>query len=198
MKKMTILIVVMFITSATIFGQGFGLGLKGGLNFANVNYSNASLSNASSSKTGFHLGVFARVMVTGKFGIQPEAHFSVQGSKLSVGSIKSELNTSYLQIPILLRFSPISLINIHAGPQFGILLKAEEKVGSAVTGVKNNFKNRDFALAFGVGLDLPLGLNLTLRYIRGLNNIDNTTSSNTLKNNMFQIAVGYQLIGLGK
>lgn len=186
---MTTLVAIMFMAAATTFGQGIGVGLKGGLNFAKLDASGAS------SKTGFHLGAFAKLMITDKIGIQPEAFYSIQGSNLDAGTISQELNINYLQVPVLLRFNPISILNIHAGPQFGILLKAESDSGGVTTNIKDDLKNSDFAIAVGAGLDLPMGLSLALRYVKGVSEVADDSSD---KNNMFQISVGYQLFGLGK
>jgi len=200
---MTTLVVVMLAVSATTFGQGFGFGLKGGLNFGNVDFDDATLSSAASSTTGFHIGAFAKLMITDKIGVQPEIFYSVQGTDLEfniagVGNVKSQIDINYLQVPILLRISPAPIINFHIGPQFGILLKAESDDGTDVEDVKEDFKSGDFALAVGAGLDLPMGLSLTLRYVKGLSDSSDDTAVSSAKNNMFQVSVGFQLIGLGK
>jgi len=64
-----------------------------------------------------------------------------------------------------------------------------------VTGLFNSF---DFGLAFGACVDLPMGLNLTLRYtdgltslITGLQGLNGARAS--IKNQVAQITVGYKL-----
>lgn len=188
MKKTIILCAVCLFSASTVFAQGFGVGIKGGLNFASLD----GVSN-NSSRTGIHFGAYAKVMVNDKFGIQGEAFYSVQGSETTVATVKQTIDANYINIPILLRISPVPILNIHAGPQFGLLLNADQ----GGQDIKDQLKGSDVSAAIGAGLDLPMGLNFTLRYIKGLSDI-NDGGGSSVKNNIFQVSVGFDLIGLGK
>jgi len=122
-----------------------------------------------------------------KFGITPEVLFSANGSNAE--DVKVDLN--YISIPLMLRFKPIDLISLEAGPQFSILTKANiEGIGD----VKDQLKNNDFGLAFGAGLHLPLGINAGARYVLGFSNI-NDVDEESIKNRTIQIYVGWTLFG---
>ena len=195
MLRLIMLMTVLLLTASSSIGQGFAFGLKGGLNFANIDVADNNIGDISaSSKTGYHIGVFSKLILTEKFGIQPEIYYSLQGSELTVSSVKNVLSTNYLQIPLLIQFNPSAFLNIHAGPQIGILLEAKNKAAGVATDVKDNLKNGDFAIAVGAGLDLPIGLSLTLRYVKGLSYVYEISDSE--KSNMFQVSIGYQLLGL--
>lgn len=187
MKKILVMGALCLFTAGTLMAQGVGVGIKGGLNFASLD-----ADTDASSRTGIHFGAYAKVMPTDKFGVQAELFYSVQGAS-DFGNVKATVDANYVNIPILLRISPVPILNLHAGPQFGILLSADQDG----TDIKDTLNGSDLSLAVGAGLDLPMGLNLTLRYIKGLSDIsdDNTDS---IKNNIFQISVGFDLIGLGK
>ena len=175
-----------------VFAQAqFSVGLKGGLNFANLDVSN--LEGTYNNRTGYHLGAFALIKMT-KIGIQPEIIFSEQGSKVkdpNLGSVES--NFSYVNVPIILKLYTVAGINLQVGPQFGFLTSAEYDN----TSIKDQLKGSDTSLALGAGWDLPLGLSIDARYNLGLKNVSDD-SSYDIKNQVWQVSVGYKLIKLGK
>lgn len=201
---MTTLVAVMCLAAASTFGQGVAVGLKAGMNFAKIDQSGIS----ASSKTGFHFGGYATIKLPIGIGLQPEAYYSVQGSETSIAAAKAEISTNYLQVPILLRFSPVPVLSFLLGPQFGVLLKAEQTTGSTTIGgvtipggtqdLKDQLKSSDLSLAAGVALNLPMGLNVSLRYVKGLSDLNDATGGGSTKSSMFQVSVGYDLFNLGK
>jgi hypothetical protein len=196
MKKTIITVLSMLFVSSLAFSQGLSGGIKAGLNFANQNFESSGLSLNPDGRTGFHGGVYLTAMFTEKFGIQPEVYYSMQGSKFSVLGSTFETKVDYVSIPVLFRYNVTSFLNLHAGPQFGLLLKAEQSVGSTTDDIKDDLKSGDFGAAFGVGVDLPMGFNTGLRYVQGFSNIDDTaTGDDKLTNKMFQLYVGYRLFG---
>jgi Outer membrane protein beta-barrel domain len=163
--------------------QGVGFGIKGGVNFANQDVRDAS----TSSITSFHAGAYLNLDLSESFGITPEVLITGNGSKIN----DVKFNADYLAIPIMLRFKPISLISLEAGPQFSFLTKAKvEGIGD----VKDQLKSNDFGLAFGAGLHLPMGLNGGIRYVLGFTNISDV-SEESIKNRTLQIYVGWTLFG---
>jgi len=81
MKKITIVLLICLVGATSSFAQGFGLGVKGGLNFSKVD------TDGSSTKTGYHIGAFGKIMFTDKLGIQPEVLFTARGSNVSAGDL---------------------------------------------------------------------------------------------------------------
>ncbi|MTI38721.1 porin family protein, partial [Fulvivirga lutimaris] len=174
------------LTQAQISG-----GIKGGLNFANVD-----VSGDPDGKTGYHAGAFLNIGVAG-ISIQPEILYSVKGAE--------DFDLSYVEVPILLKKNFAKVVNIHLGPQFGFLTKAEGDFGSGSEDVKEFMKGTDLSAVFGAGLDLPMGLSAGVRYVLGLSDVNDEIltgiDSNLnpefgeIKNKTFQIYVGYKLFG---
>lgn len=165
------------------------IGVKGGLNFANLNTDNFSTKN----RTSYHVGSFLLVKLT-KIGIQPEIIFSQQGSKVKdpqAGNFES--NFSYVNIPVMLKLYTIAGINIQVGPQFGFLTSADFNDQD----IKSELKGSDLSLGLGVGWDLPLGLTVDARYNLGLSDVSDG-SADQIKNQVWQFSLGYKLIKLGK
>ncbi len=63
--------------------------------------------------------------------------------------------------------------------------------------VKDSFKNSDTSLALGVGWELPMRLTVDARYNLGLSDISDDPAFDTIKNQVWQISVGYKLFKFG-
>jgi opacity protein-like surface antigen len=176
-----------FLIPFTSNAQGIGIGIKAGANFANQNIKDVS----TESITDFHVGGYVNIMFSEKFGLTPELLYTAHGSKIE----DAEISTDYIAIPLMLRWKPISLISIQAGPQFSFLTNAES---NDFENVKDQLENNDFGLAVGAGVHLPLGLNVGIRYVWGFSNISKATTQklpDNIKNRTFQLYVGWTLFG---
>ncbi len=182
MKK-SFLFIVIFLVPFVLQGQGIGIGIKAGANFANQDVSSISVKTV----TDYHVGAYVNLNFTEKWGITPEVLYSAYGTKWN----NAKVDLDYVAIPVMLRFKPVSLLSLEAGPQFSFLTKAHvENIGD----VKDQLKNNDFGLAFGAGLHLPLGFNVGARYVLGFSNISDV-SGETVKNRIFQVSLGWTIIG---
>ncbi len=165
------------------YSQGIGLGIKGGMNFANQSITNIS----TDTRTGFAGGAYLVLNFSDKWGLQPEVLFSSQGAELP--NTTSEFN--YMSIPVLLRYKPISFLSFEAGPQFSRLLKAKNDNAT----ITDDFKSSDFGLAVGATAHLPLGFNGGARYVWGFTNVSDLPDDTEVKNTVFQLFVGWTIFG---
>jgi len=179
MKKYILSISLVFITVFAFSQASVSVGLKAGANFANTNIDGAE------SVTAFHGGAYGTFKLT-KFAIQPELLFSKQGDE--------DVDLGYLNIPVMVKYYLAAGLNLQAGPQFGVLMNAENSDGDDIS---DALKSSDLSAAFGAGWDAPFGLNFTARYVLGLSDINDGAGSD-VKNRMFQLSVGYDLFKLGK
>ncbi len=172
------------------FSQKFDLGIKSGSNFATQNIKSIS---GTKSITGLHLGVFTYIKLPLVFGIQPELQYSMQGTKINSSTIRS---IDYLNIPILVR-SSFGPINIHFGPQFGMLTGAINEISGIPTDIKDKLLKRDFSLVLGLSVEPIDRFIFSGRYVKGLKNIsDDDPFANDTKNTTFQFSFGYVLVRL--
>ncbi|MBL3657128.1 porin family protein [Fulvivirga sediminis] len=176
MKKITLLGLFCLMSVVGLHAQGIGLGIKGGANFANVDVGSVDTDN----KTGYHFGAFLDLGLNDNISIQPEVLYSAQGA--------DDFDLDYLTIPVLLKLKFLKVLNVHAGPQFGILTNAEDDGED----VKDRLKSADVSLALGAGVDLPLGLVGGVRYNLGVSDIDDGYNVD-IKNRVMQIYVGWKL-----
>jgi hypothetical protein len=186
------------VTSAAAFAQAsVSLGLKGGLNFANVNTS--SVGAAYNSRTGYHAGAFVNIKLT-KLAIQPEVIYSVQGSDISMATSSQALDLAYVNIPVILKFYLIGGLNLQAGPQFGFLASASgpDPTGT-VTGavdLKSYLKSTDFSIGLGAGFDISK-FTIDARYNLGMSEINDNAALSAAKNQAFQLSLGFKLFDFG-
>jgi len=194
MRKFIVAAILMMGSVGAFAQASIGIGVKGGLNFAKID-GTSSVGDNYKSRTGYHFGAFTLIKI-GKIGIQPEVLFSKQGSKVSSPNTKDvDANFNYINIPVIVKLYTIAGINLQVGPQFGFLSRAEIDDKD----IKSSVKNSDVSLALGAGWDLPFGLKIDARYNLGLTKIDDDPARfNNVKNQVFQVSVGYTLFKLGK
>lgn len=196
MKKIYLTIALLGLYTVSMAGPG--LGIKGGANFATQDANLLGVDIETSNITGFVGGVYVNWFFGDKFALQPEFLYSRKGSVSDLLQITSADNSdnkfTYFDIPVLFRWQVIKFLNIHAGPQFSILTKAEADFGDTVVDIKENLKNSDVGLIVGAEANLPLRLNLTARYIFGLTDVSNIENIE-IKNSTFQLTLGIRLIG---
>lgn len=202
MKK--ILLSLMLMLPAYLFAQ---IGLKAGLNFANV--TNASSIN-SSSRSGFHAGVFLAPGGKKILGFRTELIYSKQGYNYKTGTKEGEVSLDYILMPQLTTISITKYFQIQLGAQMAFLINAKvDSTGGSSTGNATadkimDFYNRfDYGFAGGVEIHPIKGLLIGARINISLGNMyeDFDPSSGQqpsfipkvdAKNNVFQIFAGWR------
>jgi hypothetical protein len=142
--------------------------------------------------------LFGGAYITGNLSeslaIQPEIYYSAMGAKN--GDAKA--NLGYVSIPLLLRFNFNEMVNIHIGPQFGILTSAKFKNDDVSIDAKDQYKDLDVGGTIGLGLDFG-PFNAGLRYYQGFADIGEDNSilfdNDKVTNSALQLFVGFRLIG---
>ena len=184
----------------------FSVGVKAGLNFANLYVANAS--GSYDGRTGYHAGAFA-LLKKENFAVQPEIVLSQQGTKVTVNQRDFESSFNYINVPVLVKYYFFKSkngggINVHAGPQIGFLQSAKADVIDSITfmfkkdqDVKRSYKKSDISACLGAGWDTPFGLTVDVRYNLGLRRIEEDENAHAIKNQVFQVGRIYKLFKLG-
>lgn len=190
MKQIILTFVIVAAAVAGAMAQAsVSLGLKAGLNFANVDTSNPG--QTYNNRTGYHAGAFVNIKLT-KLAIVPEVIYSVQGSDISTATSSQALELAYVNIPILVKFYLIGGLNLQAGPQFGFLASATQ----GGTDIKDFVKGTDTSIALGAGFDISKFV-IDARYNLGMSEVNDVAGSNAAKNQVFQLSVGFKLFDFG-
>jgi hypothetical protein len=196
MKKVLLIVIVSILNAAFVNAQGFKIGGKVGANVTGL----TGLQFDQGFNFGYHAGGFAEIMLSKKFGIQPEVLWSQTSitPASSFDALRPDLASlttiklNYINIPVLLTIKPVKLISFQVGPQFGIL---RDKNQSFTGNAASAFKSGDLSLLGGVQLNL-LSLRVYGRYAIGLsdiNDIQNVATSEKWKSKTLQIGVGLAL-----
>jgi hypothetical protein len=147
------------------------IGVKAGLNIANVTFSGDGVSASADSRTAFVGGAFAQFGIGSPWFIQPEVLYSSKGSK----SDDETLAVDYLEIPVLFGAAfPLSNSSlkpmVFAGPAVGFKLSCDD----AGFDCGDEVESLDFSVVFGGGIQYALSsVNLYLdgRYNLGLTDV---------------------------
>lgn len=179
------------------------LGVKGGLNSANLRISSQGTISTYQTRSAFSWGGFVSYRLSHLFSVQVEVLDSPKGSNvvpaISGANADISLMYRYTEVPLLLkvaqgrgaRLTP----SLYAGPYWAKLKEARFKtVGSSgeITEDLADQKSHDFGLVFGFSLDYSLGpiaLIGDVRYDLGLLDVDKTAGS-TVNHRGFSFMVG--------
>lgn len=175
MRSLKILLLSAFIVLVSNAASAQAFGVRAGANISDISGNGLN----TSAKTGLYVGVYKEIpLVKSLLFIQPEIQYSQEG--FSTENAK-DTKIDYLTVPILAKLYAVKLLSFETGPQFGF--KVSDNVD--YTDV-NSFVP---SWAFGMSLNLPLGLSINGRYISSLNDtFDNIDG----KNQVFQVGAAFQ------
>ena len=199
MKKNYLLIIALLPLCA--FAQ-LGIGLKGGLNFANV--SSASSIN-SSNRSGFLFGVFLAPSNKGIISSRTELEYSRQGYSFQSGTNTGNVNLDYILLPQLMGINITKFVQLQFGAQMAFLInaKADSTTRGGVSGpygsIINYYNKFDYGFAAGAEIHPVMGLLIGARYNISLGKLYKDLQSGQMpsftaadaKNNVVQIFAGW-------
>jgi hypothetical protein len=183
----------------------FSIGAKVGLNINNI-ASSIFAGDIYRTNVGFHLGIFGQVPIKGKFSLIPEVQYIQKGSDSDIQNNLSistgRINLNYLELPILLSYSPIKQINIDLGPNFALMTSSNATGAFSNTNLDNVYSKFDFNISGGVRWHLGSKISVVGRYNYGLSEIDEQnnvvangkTTKATYYNRTIQFGLSYKII----
>ena len=205
MKKLLLTAAVAVFGLTSINAQEITFGAKAGVNFSTIG---GDETGDVESKTGFHIGAVAEIMISDKFSVQPELLYSAQGSKevytedfggIDV-KVEDKAKLDYINLPIMAKYYVTDGLSIEAGPQIGFLISSKLESEYTLDGetesneidIKEFTSGLDLGLGIGLGYKVDSGLNFSARYNLGLSNVNDFSGSDLKnQNNVFQLSVGY-------
>ncbi|HZI54094.1 MAG TPA: porin family protein [Chitinophagaceae bacterium] len=203
MKKLILYAMVIF--PCSLMAQ---IGIKAGLNFANV--TNASDIN-SSSETGFHGGIFLAPPSKSFLASRTEFLFSRQGYNYSTNTNTGNVNLDYIMLPQFMAFNITKFVQLQVGFQIAYLVsaKADSTSSSGEYGAYGNimdlYNRFDYGLGGGVEIHPISGLLVGARINVSFGDLYSTDPEDyangqppsfipkvDVKNNVFQLFVGWR------
>lgn len=208
-------LLILFLTLTSLSFAQMQLGVKGGLNIANVGGSDADylvdedVEINLDSRTGFEGGLFFMYQFNKMFAIQPEAYYTMKGATYSEDQGELCLSLDYIEVPVLFKLLiPIQGSNIRptvfVGPSVGFNTTAKVTIdynGDTILDLdlKDETTSTEFCLVFGGGIGFGVGNNevgVEVRYILGLNSFDDASDPYDVTNNVlnFNAYFGFTLL----
>jgi len=177
MKNKLFLTIVLLFSLQIVTSQIFRIGVKGGLNYANL----TDTSIKTDAITSYHAGFIGIIRVSKSLALQPELLYSTQGASYedAISEFKNELG--YLSIPLLAKLNLSESLSLEIGPQASFLLSKKDEFDL------NNYNTFDFAVDGGLGLKLTESIFIQARYVLGLSEISKNAEA---KNSVFQLSAG--------
>lgn len=170
-----------------------GFGIRGGANLFNFGGSDVK-ENDYTNRVGFHAGIYTMMFATDRFAIEPGIYYSVKGTQ-NDDAANSRAIFNYVDVPVLFRLYPVEGFNFFAGPQISFLANSKYEgdfFGSTVTFDRDNVKETDLGIVFGIGYNLPKGFNIQGSYDYGMTPIYKNSDADVY-NRGFKISLGYTL-----
>jgi hypothetical protein len=194
MKKLILFATLAIFVIANSNAQ-INFGAKAGVNFATIT---GDMVDSFNSRTAFHVGFVAEIVISETFSFQPELLYSAQGADYSeegFEDFEGTVKLDYLNVPLMAKFYVGEGFSVEAGPQIGLLLSAKDDYGDGEDDIKEYVKGTDFGVNLGVGYKMEGGLNFSARYNLGLSNdldVDDFEAEGAeYKNSVIQVSVGY-------
>ncbi len=195
MKKITLIVFVLFIGIQSQAQIKVSPGLRGGLNFS-------TLTNIDDNrtKTDFYVGGLVNIKFNKYFSLQPELTYSRQGDEgreyfgngYNYRYVNYELN--YLTLGAVAKFNV-------GGKGFHLLAGPSLDFKISDNYINSSPENFDLAIVGGVGYTLPNGLTFEARIKQGLIDIygydginydnDDYYYNDVILNQVFQIGISY-------
>ncbi len=173
MKKNLLLIIFCFFSFLSNAQISLGIGIKAGLNFANVK--DASDINTN-SRTGYMFGGYIAPGKKKIVGFRSEIILSRQGYNYKTSSNTGIVNLDYLLLPQLITINFSKLVQIHAGGQVAFLLNANvDSTGSGSGSLFDYFKRFDYGLTAGAEIYPFKGVFIGGRINVSLNSVNKET-----------------------
>lgn len=218
MKKQILLLLTIVISTLSFaqltpsFGINAGLsssGMRGESvdNLKNLlDFSNGKIKTLN--RTGFYAGGYASFPLDKMISIEPGIYYSQKGYELKGGisvkgaeflnaNAKAQLQSNYLDLPLLLKIN-VNGFQVFAGPQISYLLNADLKTSAGVLGfnlLKNTldataqFNRWDMAVTGGLGFKFTNGIYISAAYDYGLSKVDANKNINSY-NRAVKIGLG--------
>ncbi len=198
MRIPVIISVLVLVCSGPAGAQGLAIGVRGGVNLADVALDADGAAPSFDSRIGLVAGAFVTLPITSWIELQPEVLYSGKGARLEQEGIESKLVLDYLEVPVLARVSGNAFgttrYYVVAGPTAGFRMRAKTRTefsgATEELDISEDVERFDFGIAAGGGLQFG-SLLVDARYTFGLTDIDkDTTDSVTIKNRVLSLTAG--------
>ena len=161
-------------------------------------------------RTGLHIGGYVHIPLSETFAFEPGLAYSKKGYSLKCDfqipvlkylgiNARAQVQSHYIDIPLLIRANVYKGLNVYAGPQVSYLVRStlNAKIGvlgitlfNRGVGITERFNKVDMGLTGGVGYQFENGLNVQAGYDYGLSKLDKNDNYSAY-NRVVKVSVGF-------
>ena len=161
-------------------------------------------------RTGLHIGGYVHIPISEVFAFEPGLEYSKKGYSLKGDfqipvlkylniNARAQVQSHYIDIPLVLRANVYKGLNVFAGPQVSYLVRStlNAKLGvfgitifNRGVGITERFNKVDMGLTGGIGYQFDNGLNLQAGYDYGLSRLDKNDNY-AAYNRVVKVSVGF-------
>ena len=221
MRKVYTLATIFLIIGVAKVNAQLSYGVNAGLNHSSwkgnaagslekiVDLSNGYIT--PQARNGFYAGGFVEMPLGGKISLQPGVYYSQKGYTLK-GSIagdkfdflgvsaKAQLQSHYIDVPLLLKAEVAKGLQVYDGPQLSYLVKNNIKMYEGLLGfslvntnmdVTQYFNRADVAIVGGASYTFDNGFSVNAGYDHGLSRLDKNSNFKSF-NRTFKVGVGFR------
>lgn len=188
MKHYIVLAMIVVLFNHMALAQKVNIGFKAGFSsFSFYNSNGVDYNN----ETGFHAGMLAHIHISNHFAMQPELVYSEQGASSTEDGTTNNLHLGYINVPVLFQYILADRFRVEAGPQLGLMVKADLPVNGIIKDNRSLYHITDLSMGLGLGyLHKSTGLGIDARCNLGLLNINKDNSRHSY-NRVFQLGIFY-------
>jgi hypothetical protein len=161
-------------------------------------------------RTGFFAGGFVNLPVAKGISIEPGLQYAQKGYRLNgdleVPALKflganagAQVQSHYIDMPVLIRAEVAKGLSVYAGPQLSYLVKNNLRVDAGVLGISllrsnlditDEFRRVDMGIAAGAAYTFANGIQVQAGYDYGLSRVDANGSFKSY-NRAIKVGIGY-------
>lgn len=174
-------------------GNGFGVGVRAGVNFSDFT------SSTGRGRSGFVGGVFGDYTVK-RFGFELGVYYSEQGSngvvEQSLPGNRADYHFDYVLLQVLVKYQVFNGFRVYLGPTNGYLINSQRfyvNEGVRVNEKLTNIRNYDIGITGGVGYTFKFGLDLSAAYNHGFGDLFLSDDRQSYTS-MFRVTVGWNFL----
>lgn len=170
-------------------------GIRAGMGVSHMNFDKGSpppeVPIETSWDPGLTVGALMIVPLTGDFYLQPEYLYSQRGGEVTDPEIQYDID--YFSLPVLLRWEPLDKFSVLAGPEFGLVINAQEETAGDKNSIIHDVEQRHLGATFEVGYRILGPLTVAARFMHGISHVGlrEGTAIQEFKYELFQVSAVY-------
>ncbi len=220
MKSKIVFTVISMLLIMHVMNAQVSYGLRSGINFSKWQGEDLQVIEdlldktdgylVTRGKTGMHIGGYVNIPITPGLSFEPGLQYSKKGygikGDFKINALKflainagAQVQSHYIDIPLILKANVYQGLQVYAGPQVSYLVRSSLNAKLGVLGVSifnkgigitDRYHKVDLGLTGGVGYQFGNGINLQAGYDYGLSKLDKNEHYKAY-NRVVKISAGY-------